>query len=681
MKSNLIKLSVLALVIFTCASFTYTNNANASLAGFDPGRIMDDAVMSNKTTMSESDIQSFLKSKNSCNDTDYNKYQYYTSLGYSYNWQNGHFVCMADESFNGETAAHIIWQTAQDYNINPQVLIVLLQKEQSLITDTWPNSGQYMSATGFACYDNGQPCQGYAAGFKIQLRKAANLFHEVLDNRDYDGDNFITNYPVGVNSIFYNPDARCGASNVNVQNRATSALYRYTPYQPNTYALSGGYVSAYPQCGAFGNRNFYDYFTGWFGGTFAPDYSWSLVSQLAYTDNTKSVGSSLQNMLPGQKAFVTISVKNMGNRTWTNTGANPVRLGTSGPAERQSALCDSTWISCSRPALLKEASVAPGQTGTFEFWVKSPASGGSFKEYFTPLSEGISWMNDIGLFYTITSQPATYTWQMTSQYAYTDTTKTTVKNMASLLPGEKVYVGFTAKNTGNITWTNTGSNPVIVGTLSPYERLSQFSQGSNWISGTRPALLKEASVAPGQTGTFEFWMTAPLNSSGVYNERFGLLMEGVRWLNDIGLSYYANVQPATYTWQMTSQYAYTDTTKTTVKNMASLLPGEKVYVGFTAKNTGNITWTNTGSNPVIVGTLSPYERLSQFSQGSNWISGTRPALLKEASVAPGQTGTFEFWMTAPLNSSGVYNERFGLLMEGVRWLNDIGLSYYANVHN
>ena len=50
---------------------------------------------------------------------------------------------------SGDTAAHIIWQAAQDYRINPQVLIVLLQKETSLITDPIPNNGDYRKATGF----------------------------------------------------------------------------------------------------------------------------------------------------------------------------------------------------------------------------------------------------------------------------------------------------------------------------------------------------------------------------------------------------------------------------------------------------------------------------------------------------------------------------------------------------
>ena len=253
--------------------------------------------------------------------------------------------------------------------------------------------------------------------------------------------------------------------------------------------------------------------------------------------------------------------------------------------------------------------------------------------------------------------------------------------MNSLLPGDKVYVGFTAKNTGNTTWQNSGPNAILAGTEGPKERSSPYSPGSGWLTATRPALLKEATVAPGQTGTFEFWMTVPASGvSGIYNERFNIMANNLTWMNDTGLSYYMNVQQPKYTWSMASQYAYTDTTKATVANMNSLTPGQKVYVGFTAKNTGNMTWSNSGPNAILAGTEAPKERSSLFAPNSGWLTSTKPTLLKEATVAPGQTGTFEFWMTVPASGVyGVYNERFNILANGITWMNDVGLSYYLNV--
>ena len=233
----------------------------ANMAGFDAGYIISDYQMGNYGSMNESQIQAFLKSKVNCNDTA--TWQTGNNVGhlsetapYSWHVEGGHYVCMADENFNGESAAHIIWQAAQDYRINPQVLIVLLQKEQGLVTDSFPNSVQYRSAMGYGCPDTAA-CSSKYYGFKNQVRNAAALFREVLDGG-------WTNYPLGNNYVRYNPNAGCGGSTVNIRSRATSALYRYTPYQPNAAALSSSYGGG-DGCSAYGNRNFYSYFEDWFG--------------------------------------------------------------------------------------------------------------------------------------------------------------------------------------------------------------------------------------------------------------------------------------------------------------------------------------------------------------------------------------------------------------------------------
>jgi len=279
--------SSLVIAIVAFGALLFTSTTNATMVGFSAGRIMDDAVMGNKNTMSEGQVQAFLKSKNPCNRSvagvggitvDSPTLAHWTATpSIRYNLKDGKFVCMADDTFNGESAARILSQAAQDYNINPQVLIVLIEKEQSLVSDTFPNSRQYASATGFACFDDGNPCQDYAGGFKKQIRKAAALFREVLNNADINtadmpADNFVTNYPVGNNFIRYNPEASCGGSTVNIQNRATSALYRYTPYQPNPATIAAP-VGATVSCGAYGNKNYYHIFTEWFGSAFAFSYN------------------------------------------------------------------------------------------------------------------------------------------------------------------------------------------------------------------------------------------------------------------------------------------------------------------------------------------------------------------------------------------------------------------------
>ena len=252
-------LAVFAFFMTATLTFLITQNMkNTNAASFQAGNIMSDAVMGNYNSMSEADIQNFLKSKNSCNKYSSSAGDYsetYGSKTYTWHVRNHRYVCMADDTFNGESAAHIIYTVAHEYRINPQVLIVLLQKEQGLITDQFPNSWQYNKAAGFGCPDTA-PCDAQYYGLRTQLSKAANLFRTVLDGG-------WSNYPVGNNYVQYHPNQACGGSVINIENRATSALYRYTPYQPNGALLCGGSDG----CSSYGNYNFYKYFTDWFGDT------------------------------------------------------------------------------------------------------------------------------------------------------------------------------------------------------------------------------------------------------------------------------------------------------------------------------------------------------------------------------------------------------------------------------
>lgn len=247
--------------VFAFLATSNTKNTNATTAGFRPGNIITDYVMSNSNTMSVADIQNFLNRKNPCDYRDYNKYvslmnsSAAKNKGYSWHWDNGHFVCLSEERFDGESAAQIIYNAAQDYHINPQVLLVLLEKEQGLITDKYPNNIQYRSATGYGCPDTAA-CDTKYYGFRNQVRNAAALFHQVLSGG-------WSNYHVGNNQVAYHPNGACGSSTVYIENLATAALYRYTPYQPNGAALNWSGDA----CSSYGNRNFYHYFTEWFGST------------------------------------------------------------------------------------------------------------------------------------------------------------------------------------------------------------------------------------------------------------------------------------------------------------------------------------------------------------------------------------------------------------------------------
>ena len=243
--------------------FSFANAA--PVTGFKPGKIMDDYIFTNANTMSPSNIQAFLAVKNPYCDTWGNQPSEFGG-GTRAQWgvAHGHpapYTCLKDYSEGGKSAAQIIYDKAQAYSINPQVLIVLLQKEQGLVTDTWPLDTQYRTATGYGCPDTAA-CDSQYYGLTNQIDWSAKMFRAIMNA----SPTWYTPYVLGNNLIRWNPSASCGSSQVNIENRATQALYNYTPYQPNQAALNAGYGLG-DSCSAYGNRNFYLYYTDWFGST------------------------------------------------------------------------------------------------------------------------------------------------------------------------------------------------------------------------------------------------------------------------------------------------------------------------------------------------------------------------------------------------------------------------------
>ncbi len=201
------------------------------------------------------------------------------------------------------TAGQVITDAAQTYGLNPQVLIVTLEKEQSLVTGRnnfsgYCNNGdqhKYAAAVGYGCPDSattysysgldlyrrngvtvsntGTTCVSSAikAGFTQQVIRAAwllkfgqqrsrgNVNWAVIkgnwDNSDdpqscYGGPTTQGTFAVCPSSAatFHDGYSTIDATAVHMNSGATAALYWYTPH-------------------FHGNQVFYDLFTQWFGST------------------------------------------------------------------------------------------------------------------------------------------------------------------------------------------------------------------------------------------------------------------------------------------------------------------------------------------------------------------------------------------------------------------------------
>lgn len=254
---------------------------------FAAGRIIDDFVFKNANTMSVQDIQNFLNAKvPNCDSWGTQSYSGTSRAAYSR--ARGYkmpLTCLRDYYENpsnlannltvtdgqaapipagARSAAQLIKDVSLEYSINPQVLLVLLQKEQGLTTDDWPWPTQFQKATGYACPDTA-PCDTQYYGFYNQITSAAWQFNY------YAAHPTSYNFRAGITrTIQWNPNAGCGGSSVALLNQSTASLYNYTPYQPNAAALAN-LTGTGDSCSSYGNRNFWYYFSTWFGTTYAND--------------------------------------------------------------------------------------------------------------------------------------------------------------------------------------------------------------------------------------------------------------------------------------------------------------------------------------------------------------------------------------------------------------------------
>lgn len=386
----------LTLIALTVGIFGFSKANALSGSDWKAGRIIDDAIFYNSGTMSTSQVQDFLNAKVPTCDTYHAKSSSPNDSGPPYTCLKNYSQSTPSKSANSycsaytggtKSAARIIHDVGKACGVSQKVIIVLLQKEQSLITDTWPWDIQYKTATGYGCPDS-TGCDSQYYGFFNQVYLAAKQFKRYRANPS--GYNFRAGF---TNSIQYNPNTACGSSDVYINNQATAGLYNYTPYQPNQAALNNLYGTG-NSCSAYGNRNFWRLFIDWFGSTKVnvASYAWSVVSKETFLDPgmTKKF-TSKTTVEPNDKIYARIKAKNTGYSTWSQVF---LRLGTYSPSDRNSIFEDSSWPDSHRPTQLLESTVASGQIGTFEFILDAPASTGGYKESFNAVAESRTWLND-----------------------------------------------------------------------------------------------------------------------------------------------------------------------------------------------------------------------------------------------------------------------------------------------
>lgn len=226
-------------------------------SGFDAARIIDDEVFYDADAMTREEIAEFLARVNAGCQPGSDGTECLATATFSMQGREANTFCPGGtRDASGLSAADVVWEVSQACDINPQVLLVLIHKEQGLLTASGRtlSARDYEAAAGYACPDHGT-CDPQWAGFSSQLYGAASQFQRYrLNPGTYD---VVAQRPT---QIAYSPNGQCGSGELTVANQATAGLYNYTPFQPNAAAGSGG-----DQCTSWGNWNFYGYFKALFG--------------------------------------------------------------------------------------------------------------------------------------------------------------------------------------------------------------------------------------------------------------------------------------------------------------------------------------------------------------------------------------------------------------------------------
>ena len=241
-------LSVATLATLVLSVFGFASSARATLLPYDPNNIIQDAIFLNTGSMSQQDIQNLLTNSGSC-------------------------LATSDPSLfgpgNTQTAAQLIFQSAQSAGVNPQVILTTLQKEQSLLTKSCAfldaNQGSTYAinhALGYNVPDvlfvgsclytfvaqlTGGTCTDSRDSSVNHYRSGPSSMRSSYDNNAVGPggtspypQSFTINQPATINTSG-------GTMTISPWSKSTALLYRYTPY-------------AYD-----GNYNFFNIFQTFFG--------------------------------------------------------------------------------------------------------------------------------------------------------------------------------------------------------------------------------------------------------------------------------------------------------------------------------------------------------------------------------------------------------------------------------
>lgn len=195
---------------------------------FNPNRIIEDVEMMDVKSLNVTQIQQFLANKNSylASYTTINAYGTVKSAAeIIYDAANNNYDCSGVDLGENPSEETRRIKCRSITTISPKVIIALLQKESSLIENPSPAQARLDWATGYGCPDSAA-CNPYYKGLGKQINSAALQFLAYMNEQQRYP------YKMGQTYTFTNPYGTISKEPMVVtpENKATAALYNYTPH-------------------------------------------------------------------------------------------------------------------------------------------------------------------------------------------------------------------------------------------------------------------------------------------------------------------------------------------------------------------------------------------------------------------------------------------------------------------
>lgn len=264
----------------------------------------------------------------------------------------------------------------------------------------------------------------------------------------------------------------------------------------------------------------------------------------------------------------------------------------------------------------------------------------------------------------------------------------------TVLPGSRIAVAVSFRNTGTQPWKRTGKTFLSVYHWDPVKKVETPSlfADTTWESSARPTRLPVASLAPNGVTTFRFFVTAP-STSGHYRENFILTAENTAWIKTGG--FYVDFSVAS-----TDSVATPPQTASMLpaSNGASApVPTQEIPIQAEIVDRGGSEWAVAAQDDLAIRVgiknldtrlwstnqvyLAPVDdagqlRTSLFAHPT-WQNG-KAGVIENGPIHGLETARLKLLLRAP-NTPGIYRERFQLFSSGGTAVPGVSLVFLVRV--